>query len=189
MKVRSICLGPLSTNSYLVEFGGKRILIDPAEGGDPLRMFVGEEAPDVVLNTHGHFDHTGGDWEFPGAEILIHAADVPLLDQAYPGHPPIGRTIADGEEIAPGLKVIHTPGHSPGSIVLCGEGVLFVGDLLFAGSIGRTDFPGGSEEDMRRSLLRVSSLPGDYLIYPGHGPATTLERERRENPFLVNLRG
>jgi len=83
---------------------------------------------------------------------------------------------------------LHTPGHSPGSIVLRGDGVLFVGDLLFAGSIGRTDLPGGSTEDMRQSLRRIASLPGDYLVYPGHGPATSLERERRENPFLIDLR-
>jgi len=163
MKVRSICLGPLSTNCYLIEVDGKRILIDPAEGGEPLRSFVGEGGVDLVVNTHGHFDHTGGDWEFD-------------------------RTIDEGDEIASGLRVIHTPGHSPGSIVLVGDGVLFVGDLLFAGSIGRTDFPGGSQEDMLRSLLRLIRLPGDYLIYPGHGPVTRLERERRENPFLTGLR-
>jgi len=188
MKVRSICLGPLSTNCYLIEVDGKRILIDPAEGGEPLRSFVGEGGVDLVVNTHGHFDHTGGDWEFPDARVLIHPSDIPLLDSAYPGHPPVDRTIDEGDEIASGLRVIHTPGHSPGSIVLVGDGVLFVGDLLFAGSIGRTDFPGGSQEDMLRSLLRLIRLPGDYLIYPGHGPVTRLERERRENSFLTGLR-
>jgi len=187
MKVRSIPLGPLSTNCYLVEIGGKRILIDPGEGGDPLRSFVGDAGVDIVVNTHGHFDHTGGDWEFPGAEVMIHAADIPLLDEVYPEHPPVDRTIADGDEIVPGLRVIHTPGHSPGSVVLRADRALFVGDLLFSGSIGRTDFPGGSEDEMRASLIRILSLPGDYLIYPGHGPATTLERERRGNPFLLGL--
>jgi len=188
MKVRSICLGPLSTNCYLVEFGEVRILIDPAEGGAPLRSFVGEDGVDIVLNTHGHFDHTGGDWEYPDAQVMIHSADIPFLDRAYPGHPPVDRTIDDGDEVAGGLTVLHTPGHSPGSVVLLGDGVLFVGDLLFAGSIGRTDLPGGSEEEMRASLSRIVSLPGDYLVYPGHGPVTSLERERRENPFLIGVR-
>jgi len=188
MKVRSICLGPLFTNCYLVEVADRRILIDPAEGGEPLRAFVGGEGIDIVLNTHGHFDHTGGDWEFAEAEVMIHAADVPFLDSSYPGHPPVDRTVDEGDEIADGFSVLHTPGHSPGSIVLRGDGVLFVGDLLFAGSIGRTDLPGGSKEGMLRSLRRILSLPGDYLIYPGHGPATSLERERHENPFLVDLR-
>jgi glyoxylase-like metal-dependent hydrolase (beta-lactamase superfamily II) len=105
----------------------------------------------------------------------------------YPNHPPFSRFLRDGEELVPGVRVLHTPGHSPGSIVLVLDGILIVGDLLFAGSIGRTDFPGGSEEEMDRSLRIVSSLPGDYVVYPGHGESTTLAHERRRNPFLRGL--
>jgi len=98
--------------------------------------------------------------------------------------------LAEGDIIQIGevkLEVLHTPGHSPGSITLIANRSLFTGDLLFAGSIGRTDLPGGSEEEMQSSLKRIMALEGDFLIYPGHGPATTLETERRYNPFLIEL--
>jgi glyoxylase-like metal-dependent hydrolase (beta-lactamase superfamily II) len=189
MRVETICLGELATNCYLIDTDSVTILIDPAQPGDGLTSFLSGRRVDLVINTHGHFDHIGGDWELQrsGAQLLIHRADLSLVDRSYPDHPPFDRYIEEGEILPGGLRVMHTPGHSPGSIVLVGDGVLFVGDLLFAGSIGRTDFPGGSMKEMNRSLARLLSLPGDYRIYPGHGPETSLGRERRANPYLLRL--
>lgn len=190
MKVKSICLGRLATNCYLIEIDRVRIIIDPAEPSEELFSFIGEQKIDLVVNTHGHFDHVGGNWilQDAGAQVLLHRADLPLVDRYYPNHPAIDRYLEEGDLIAGELRVIHTPGHSPGSVILAADGVLFVGDLLFAGSIGRTDFPGGSLEEMKRSLKKLLSLPGDYQIYPGHGEATTLEQERQTNPFLLSWR-
>lgn len=188
MRVTSICLGSLATNCYLIEAPGATVLIDPAVDSPRLRLFVGDRRVDLVVNTHGHFDHTGGNWAFEGAEVLLHRADLPFLSSAYPTHPPIDRTIDEGDEIIDGVTVLHTPGHSPGSVVLLGDGVLFSGDLLFAGSIGRTDLPGGSPEKMVESLRRIVGLRDEYTVYPGHGDVTTLEAERRANPFLLGLR-
>jgi hydroxyacylglutathione hydrolase len=189
MRVEKICLGELSTNCYLVNADGLTILIDPAEYCEKLTSFIGNRQVDLVINTHGHFDHIGGNWQLQkaGAKLLIHEEDLPLVDSFYPDHPPFDRYIVDGETLPGGFRVIHTPGHSPGSIVLVKDDMLFVGDLLFAGSIGRTDFPGGSITKMNLSLSNIVSLPGDYRIYPGHGPSTTLKRERRINPYLTSL--
>lgn len=191
MQIESICLGALATNCYLVSANGTTIIIDPAEPSAPLHSLIGTRKVDLVVNTHGHFDHVGGDWVLreQGARIRLHQADLPYVDHYYPNHPPIDACLEDGEEIAGILRVLHVPGHSPGSIVLVGEGVAFSGDLLFAGSIGRTDLPGGSMEDMRESLRRLLALPGNTRVYPGHGEATTLEKERRTNPFLIPIKG
>jgi hydroxyacylglutathione hydrolase len=118
---------------------------------------------------------------------MMHEADLPYVDHFYPDHPPIDRYLHEGDEIVAGLTVLHTPGHSPGSIVLLADGALFAGDLLFAGSIGRTDLPGGASREMDESLRRIAGLAGDLTVYPGHGEATTLERERGTNPFLVSM--
>ena len=182
MRVSSITLGPLATNCYLVEREGLRVLIDPAEDSEPLASFVGASV-DIVLLTHGHFDHVGGAWACGGAKVMMHEADLPHVDRFYPDHGPIDRYLAEGEEVG-GLRVLHTPGHSAGSVVLAADGALFVGDLLFAGSIGRTDLPGGSPRKMEASLRRIAALAGDWTVYPGHGNATTLDRERKTNPFL-----
>jgi glyoxylase-like metal-dependent hydrolase (beta-lactamase superfamily II) len=190
MKVESICLGELATNCYLLHINGRIVVIDPAEPSDSLFAFVGKRKVDMVINTHGHFDHIGGDWALKeqGAQLLLHRADLPCVEAFYPDHPPIDRYLQEGDIIADGLKVLHVPGHSPGSVILVGDGVLFSGDLLFAGSVGRTDFPGGSIKAMKMSLRRIFSLFGDCQVYPGHGEPTTLEKERRTNPFILNLR-
>ena len=190
MEVASVCLGDLSTNCYLVSVDGKTILIDPAEASKALFSFLEGTKVDMVINTHGHFDHVGGNWTLQerGAELCLHRADLPLVDHFYPGHPPIDRYLNEGDHLAGLLTVFHVPGHSPGSVVFVGQGVLFSGDLLFAGSIGRTDLPGGSGEEMEASLRRICTLPDDYRVYPGHGEATTLGKEKRTNPFLIEPR-
>jgi len=186
MKIASICLGPLATNCYLLEVGDRRVLIDPAEDSQALHDFVGDREIHAV-NTHGHFDHVGGSWAFPQAPVWIHAADLPFFEAQHPDPPGTVHDLQPGTGILDGVTVHHTPGHSPGSIILVADGVLIVGDLLFAGSIGRVDLPGGSPNQMFDSLRWLVSLPGDYTVYPGHGEATTLDVERKRNPFLIGL--
>ena len=187
IKVTSACLGSLGTNAYLVETGRHVLLVDPAADDPRLRALVGDRRVDFVVDTHGHYDHVGGNWAVPSGAVCIHEADLKLVSLVFPQHPPIQRMLRDGEELVEGVRVLHTPGHSPGSVVLALDGVLLTGDLLFAGSVGRTDLPGGSDEEMDRSLRKLLALSGEAVVYPGHGEATTLERERRRNPFLRGL--
>jgi len=186
MKIETACLGPLGTNAYLIETDTQIVLVDPSEDSAALRQFVGTRSLDLIVNTHGHFDHTGGDNTFPDVRLRIHSADLLFLDQSIRDRPGGIERLDEGDTIA-GLRVMHLPGHSPGSVILAGEDVLIVGDLLFAGSIGRTDLPGGSMGQILASLDRVIRLSGDYRVLPGHGPETTLQYERETNPFLVGL--
>lgn len=188
MRISSACLGPLSTNCYLIELEAGTLLVDPAEDSPALRALIGDRSIDVVVLTHGHFDHIGGAWISPQAERIMHRDDLPFVDEVFPDHDPISRFVKDGDEILPGVTVLHMPGHSPGSIALRIDDVLVVGDVLFAGSIGRTDLPGGSMDVMADSLRRLIALPGDYAVYPGHGPSTTLACERDINPYVRMLR-
>ncbi len=189
MQIESICLGQLATNCYLVETKNKTIIIDPAEPSPELSSLIGDRSVDFVVNTHGHFDHVGGNWQLQddGAEVLLHKADLPFVDQAFPNHNSVDRYVGEGDTIADFFRVVHVPGHSPGSIILVAEGLMFVGDLLFAGSIGRCDLPGGSTAKMTESLRRICEFSGSYDIYPGHGPETTLDKEKQQNPFLLQL--
>ena len=188
MRVSSACLGPLGANCYLIELESGTLLVDPAEDSPALHALIGDRSIDVVVLTHGHFDHVGGAWATNAPEIVMHRDDLPFLDQFFADHGPIHRFIKGGDEILPGVRVLHLPGHSPGSLVLVVEDALFVGDVLFAGSIGRTDLPGGSMEVMADSLRRLTALPGDYDVYPGHGESTTLNCERQINPYIRMLR-
>jgi glyoxylase-like metal-dependent hydrolase (beta-lactamase superfamily II) len=158
----------------------------------------------AIVNTHGHFDHILANAELKrrtGAAVCVHRADAVLL--TTPGFARAfgfadaeavepDRLLEEGDEVAFGrhrLKVIHTPGHSPGSITLLleegGQRMLFVGDLLFYNGVGRTDLPGGSMEALLGSVRnKLFPLGDDAVVYPGHGPETTIGRERRQNPFL-----
>ncbi|MCI2424906.1 MBL fold metallo-hydrolase [Candidatus Acetothermia bacterium] len=193
MKIELLPLGNLWTNCYLLRSDDLVIIIDPAATTNELFKLIGTRGIDMIINTHGHFDHVGGNSVLKkkyGAKILLHRADLPLFRATVPPEVEVDRFIDEGDKIGTGaetLEVLHMPGHSPGSIILVGAGVIFCGDLIFAGSIGRTDFPGGSSRDMTASLQRLAALPGDYTLYPGHGPTTTLSKERALNPFL-NMR-
>ncbi len=206
MAIEAIPVGPLQVNCYLLtcDATGKGVVIDPGDEGSRILDAVSASGCELVgvINTHGHFDHIGANayiLEQTGTELMMHADDVPLLVQAashaniyglsvVPSSPEPNRLLAEGDEVAVGelrLKVIHLPGHSPGGICLHVGHDLFVGDGLFAGSVGRTDLPGGNHEQLiagiRKKLL---VLPDDTAVHPGHGPSTTIGREKRHNPFL-----
>jgi hydroxyacylglutathione hydrolase len=207
--------GPWQTNCWVVApaAGEECVVIDPGHGAEgPLDEILAAHRlkPVAVLLTHGHVDHTWSVVPVCGAKgvpALIHPADRGMLVEpasaigAPPGTPILGRLdwaepddvreIRDGEVLDLAgleLRVDETPGHTPGSLTFGAPDALFSGDLLFAGSIGRTDFPGGSFEQMQASLVRVPlSLSDDTVVHPGHGPDTTIGRERVTNPFLLDL--
>lgn len=199
MTVKTIPAGPLETNCYIVvdEAAGKAMVVDPGDEPDRLlELTEGLEVPYVVM-THGHFDHVGAVAELKeatGARLAMHRDEAgtysSVREQALlwgfdlDDLPEPDLLLGEGDRLEVGglgFTVLHTPGHSPGGICLYGEGILLSGDTLFAGSIGRTDFPGGSLEELKRSFRRLMELPADTRVLPGHGPATSIERERRFN--------
>jgi len=206
--IRTLEVTGFFTNCYLVacEETGEAAVIDPGGEAERILKAVAERQLKVryIINTHGHIDHVGANArvkEATGAQILIHAADAPyLLDErrnlllylpeARGSLAPADRTLEEGEVISLGttvrLTVLHTPGHTPGGICLVGDGLIFTGDTLFAGSIGRTDLPGGSYAELLRSIReKLLVYPDETIIYPGHGPSSTLGAERATNPFLT----
>lgn len=205
MRVYPFHVGPLDNNVYLVvdEARGCAAIVDPSFDSRGIWKVVVENGWRLVwvLNTHAHFDHVIENAffvEVSGAPLALHPDDLPLL-RALPQQaawfgmeapPPSEPThlLAEGESIPIGsgsLQVLHTPGHSPGGVSFLGEGFVIVGDALFAGSIGRTDLPGGDISQLLQSIrTRLLSLPDDTRVYPGHGPETTIGRERETNPYL-----
>lgn len=205
MLIRTLPVGPLQVNCYIVGCPRtkKALIIDPGDEGEYILSVLEQEGLDLqmVVNTHGHFDHVGANSfviEKTGVELCMHSDDLPLLKVAAKyaesyGLPAVEspqpkRLLKNGDLIEVGdlsFEVIHTPGHSPGGICLYGEGHLFSGDTLFAGSIGRTDLPGGDLEQLLghlRSQLMV--LPDATVVHPGHGPESTIGREKSVNPFV-----
>lgn len=208
MKVECYVLGPLENNVYLVADEETRdsAVLDPGIGSEPAldRIREGQWNLRYVINTHGHLDHIYCDALFmaeTGASLLIHADDVPVLEAAGeqadwlgcppPTQPVPSRLLQEGDRIDVGsaaFTVLHTPGHTPGGICLLGDGILFCGDTLFAGSVGRTDLPGGDYGALVRSIRdRILTLPDDTVVCPGHGQRTTIGREKQMNPFLVGI--
>jgi len=203
--VETFSLGELEANCYLVwcEKTGKALVIDP--GGDPAPVIRSASRRKLgiahIVNTHGHIDHIAGNArlrQLTGASLLIGAGDGPMLADpalnlsSWVGGPVTMKAdglLDDGDHITVGelvFAVMHTPGHSPGGICLHITGAVFTGDTLFAGSIGRSDLPGGDGDRLLRSLHeRLMTLPGETVVYPGHGPTSTIAAEKRCNPFLV----
>jgi hydroxyacylglutathione hydrolase len=205
MIFETIVVGPLAVNCYVLgcEKTLEGVVIDPGADADKIIALLSRSGLKIVhvINTHGHFDHVGGNRKIldeTGADLLIHEADVPLLSRAVataalyglPGEdsPPPDIYLQDGMTIAFGtyqFKVLHTPGHTVGGCCLYLEGMVFTGDTLFADSVGRTDLPGGSLAALMESINgKLLTLADDIVAYPGHGPSTTIGRERKFNPYL-----
>ena len=197
-------VGIISTNCYLFADNetGKMIVIDPGGEGKSLVKWIKDLKWTVsaIINTHGHADHIAANSAIKkafGAKVYIHKDDAEYLlnpdlngSSMMPEHTVCSRAdvlLDDGAEIKVGtltIKVIHTPGHTPGGICLACEDVLFTGDTLFRGDIGRTDLAGGDEEALLRSLKKISAYPPGTLIYPGHGPKSNMKHELDNNPYL-----
>jgi glyoxylase-like metal-dependent hydrolase (beta-lactamase superfamily II) len=205
MIVTKLAVGPIQANCFIVgcEETRQAAVIDPGDEADRILLTLAGAGLKVVqiINTHGHFDHVGANRRMKqatGAPILIHALDAPMLGllsrsaaawgMSAENSPPPDRMVDDGDTIPVGtltFKVIHTPGHTPGGVsLLCGMS-LFVGDTLFAGSVGRTDFPGGSFDALQASIRdKLFTLPPETTVYTGHGEETTIGAERRGNPYV-----
>lgn len=194
--IRRIPVGMLEANCYLLCCGGECCLIDPGDEAERLLRAAEESgcALRFLLLTHGHFDHYGAVRpilaRFPALPVYLHEGDLSDGEEQLRMRRIAGadlRPLHEGDELRLGgltLRVLETPGHSAGSCVFQAGELLFTGDTLFAGSCGRADFPGSDPRAMRDSLRRLASLTGDYRVLPGHGDATTLERERRTNYYL-----
>ena len=204
MIIQSLVVGPIMANCFIIgcEKTRKAAVIDPGDDSSRILMKLAEQKLTVeyIINTHGHFDHVGANRklkEATGAKLVIHALDQSMLKVlsetsaafglSVENSPPPDQTVQDGDIIQFGeiiLTVLHTPGHTPGGISLHTDGVVFVGDTLFAGSIGRTDFPGGDFDTLISSIKnKLYSLGDQVIVYTGHGPETTIGREKRSNPF------
>ncbi len=205
MIIRKLPVGPIMANCFILgcEETRKAVVIDPGDETDMILQTLAQEGLTVeqIINTHCHFDHAGGNKKMrdaTGAQLVVHALEIPVLNTmtesaalwgfSVEASPEPDRKVADGDTITFGnitIKVIHTPGHSPGGISLYTNGCLFVGDTLFAGSIGRTDFPGGDHQTLLNSIReKLFLLDDDVRVYTGHGPETTIGTEKRTNPFV-----
>ena len=205
MIIKQMGVGPLMANCIIVgcKETKKAVVIDPGDDVDRILVELSEEQLTVskILNTHGHFDHVGGNQRLKdttGAPICIHSDDAPMLEHVSSSaaafgmrvnnSPKADEILKDGDIIKFGnlaLTVLHTPGHSPGGVAFYAPGVVFVGDTLFAGSIGRTDFPGGSYDQLIASVRnKLFTLDDKTIVYSGHGPETTIGEEKRSNPFF-----
>lgn len=204
--IERLVVGPLATNCYVMKSGEELAVIDPGGDAELILERVKELGGTVkyVIDTHGHIDHIAANREVieaTGAELLIHELDAGLL--AHPDRnlsslmgmritsPSPSRLLKEGDKVIVGeeeMTVLHTPGHTPGGICLLAEGYAFTGDTLFVDSIGRVDFPGGSEEQMQASLSRLQGLlRKETQIYPGHGEPGRFGRALLVNPFLGGL--
>jgi glyoxylase-like metal-dependent hydrolase (beta-lactamase superfamily II) len=205
-KVIGLTTGQFAQNGYLVVDPASRqaVVVDPGEDADLFLRRARTEGAEIggIWLTHAHVDHVLGVGRVAratGAKVHLHPADRALYDRAADQGrffgleadtpPPPDVNLADGDRLRCGgieFEVRHVPGHSPGHVVFVGPGLALVGDLVFAGSVGRTDLPGGNGRTLIESIhTRLLTLPDDTVLYPGHGPETTVGRERATNPFLT----
>ncbi len=204
MILRKLVVGSFASNCYIVgsEANKEGMIIDPGAETRKIVKKVKDLGLDIklIVLTHGHIDHIGALSEVrqaTNAEVAMHSNDIKSLQGqpsniifglSYPALLPPDRLLKDGDSLAIGdlqFSVLHTPGHTPGGICLLGNGVVFTGDTLFNYGIGRADLPGGNEGQLMKSIhTKLMVLPDDTVVYPGHGPDTTIGTERRGNPFL-----
>lgn len=204
LTIRSFAVMPFDENCYVVSDNtGEGVVIDPGGMASTILEYIREAKLSIkaVLNTHGHCDHIGADdaiRDATEAPLYIHKEDAPMLGDvklnlsAFMGFRALARPaehlLSEGDVISFGqskLEVLHTPGHSKGGVCFVGDGVVFTGDTLFAGSIGRSDFPGGSEVELIGNIKkRLLVLPDDMKVYSGHGPSSEIGWERGRNPYL-----
>jgi len=207
VKIEWVTVGPFQENSYLLvdERSGRGVLVDPGDEPDRILRMVRASGASIeaVWLTHGHLDHIGAvaairrEWDVP---VSLHQDDLVLYRRAaqqaafyglpfeQPADP--DAAFADGLQLTLGdaqFTVRHTPGHSPGHVILVGTDVILGGDLLFAGSIGRTDLPLSNPESMESSLALVAGMSPELIVYPGHGPPTTIGAELASNPYLAGV--
>ena len=198
---KTIPVGSYCVNCLILWQGTDALIVDPGQDADLIVSFLSEHGltPQAILFTHGHFDHIGGLpgllAKYPDLPVYAHPSDGPMfghpMNQMPPEYPCVAkpanlRDIREAPAAFPGFafQVLETPGHTPGSVCLKFGDLLLSGDTLFAGSCGRTDFPGGSMAAMRQSLAALATLPPETDVIPGHGPTTTIGREVAENPFM-----
>ena len=207
MKIDWRTVGAFQENSYLIAdpATNRAVLVDPGAEGDALIEMVKKSGAtlEAIWLTHAHIDHIGAIapvkrvWNVP---VYMHPADQPLFDRAamqaavyglpFEQPPAPDNELAEGDVLTLGtlkFDVLHVPGHAPGHVAFVGHGQMLGGDLLFAGSIGRTDLPLADPERMMESLERVAALPEEIAVYPGHGPPTSIGQERATNPFLTGV--
>ncbi len=207
LKIVTMVVGPIETNCYLVyeEDGREAFVIDPGFQGPDIVKELKQRGldPKAILITHGHGDHIGGipalKEAYPECPVLIHRLDAArmadpresmIYSMGSDAAPKADRLLEEGDEIALGgirFTVLHTPGHTEGGACFYDpqDGVIFVGDTLFDGSVGRSDFPGGSFKELEKAIkTKLYPLPGETKVFCGHGPSTTIEREKTSNPFV-----
>ncbi|MBR0283378.1 MAG: MBL fold metallo-hydrolase [Oscillibacter sp.] len=197
MHVQCLQVGMIETNCYILsdEARGECAIIDPGDEAGRVAAAVRKSGctPTAILLTHGHYDHTEAVADlrrtYPGVTVYLNREDTPEFGAPGMLFPPVPDTrhYAEGDTVNVGnltVKVLSTPGHSKGSVSLLCETALFSGDTLFAGDCGRTDLWGGDMEEMLRSLGRLGCLDGDFTVYPGHMESSTLELERKRNPWV-----